>query len=29
MHVNQKGIRKNQAKAIVQAFKMHISHKKE
>jgi len=29
MHVNQKSIRKNQAKAIVQAFKRHISHNKE
>jgi len=29
MHVNQKSIRKSQAKAIVQALKRHISHNKE
>jgi len=29
MHVNQKSIRTSQAKAIVQAFKGHISHNKE
>jgi len=29
MHVNQKSIRKSQAKSNVQAFKGHISHNKE
>jgi len=29
MHVNQKSIRKSQAKIIVQAFKRHISYNKE
>jgi len=29
MHVNQKSIRKSQAKATMQAFKRHISHNKE
>jgi len=29
MHVNQKSIRKSQAKATMQAFKRNISHNKE
>jgi len=29
MHVNQKSIRKSQAKTTMQAFKRHISHNKE
>jgi len=29
MNVNKKNIRKSQAKAIVQAFKRHVSHNKE
>jgi len=29
MHVNQKSIRKSEAKTIVQALRRHISHKKE
>jgi len=29
MHVNQKSIKKSQAKAAVQAFTRHISHNKE
>jgi len=29
MHVNQKCIRKSQAKATMQAFKRHVSHNKE
>jgi len=29
MHVNHKSIKKSQAKAIVQAFKRHISHNNE